>query len=40
MLRFVLHRAHLPRQRQFTARLEDILAPKHHAGVFRGTQSS
>jgi hypothetical protein len=40
VLRFELHRARLPRQRQFTARLEDILAPKHHAGVFRGTQSS
>jgi glycosyltransferase involved in cell wall biosynthesis len=40
MLKYLLHRAHLVRQRQFTARLEDILAPRHHAGVFRTTQPS
>jgi glycosyltransferase involved in cell wall biosynthesis len=40
MLRYLLHRAHIWRQRQFTARLEDVLAPRHHAGVFRTTQSS
>ena len=40
MLRYLLHRAHIVRRRQFTARLEDVLAPRHHAGVFRSSQSS
>ena len=40
MLRYLLHRAHIVRRRQFTARLEEVLAPRHHAGVFRTTQSS
>ncbi|MGI9146234.1 MAG: glycosyltransferase family 2 protein [Chloroflexota bacterium] len=35
MLRFLLHRAHVWRRRQFTARLVDVLAPRHHAGIFR-----
>jgi hypothetical protein len=35
MLRYLLHRAHVSPQRQFTARLEDVLAPRHHDGVFR-----
>jgi len=40
MLRYLLHRAHLWRQRQFTARLEEVLAPRHHDAIFRSTRSS
>ncbi len=40
MLRYLLHRAHVVRRRQFTARLGDVLAPRHHAGVFRTTPST
>src|ERR1700730_12391639 len=39
MVRYLLHRAHLPRQRQSTARLEEILAPRHHAAVFRAQRA-
>jgi hypothetical protein len=35
VLRYLLHRAHLHRQRQFTARLEDILAPRHRETLLR-----
>src|ERR1700694_4460842 len=35
MLRYLLHRAHLWRRRQFTARLEEVLAPRHHDAIFR-----
>jgi glycosyltransferase involved in cell wall biosynthesis len=40
MLRYFLHRAHLWRQRQFSVRLEDVLAPHHHDAIFRSTRSS
>jgi glycosyltransferase involved in cell wall biosynthesis len=40
MLRYLLHRAHLWRRRQFTARLEEVLAPRHHDAIFRSTRSS
>src|SRR6185436_18138296 len=33
--RFMLHRAHVLRSRQFTARLEDVLAPRHHEAILR-----
>ena len=35
MLRYALHRAHIWRSRQFTARLEDILAPRHREAILR-----
>src|SRR6266850_3172035 len=35
LLRYVLHRAHLVRSRQFTARLEDVLAPRHREAILR-----
>jgi hypothetical protein len=40
MVRYGLHRAHIVRQRQFTARLVDVLAPRHHEAIFRGTRST
>jgi glycosyltransferase involved in cell wall biosynthesis len=40
MLRYLLHRTHITRRRQFTARLEDILAPRHHDAIFRSTRST
>ncbi len=40
MVRYVLHRTHILRQRQFTARLVDVLAPRHHEAIFRGTRTS
>jgi glycosyltransferase involved in cell wall biosynthesis len=40
MARYLLHRAHVVRNRQFTARLEEILAPRHHDAIFRGSRSS
>jgi glycosyltransferase involved in cell wall biosynthesis len=40
MLRYLLHRTHIWRQRQFTARLEEVLAPRHHDAIFRSTRSS
>ena len=33
--RYGLHRAGLVRNRQFTARLEDVLAPRHREGILR-----
>jgi glycosyltransferase involved in cell wall biosynthesis len=33
--RYQLHRAHLVRSRQFTARLEDVLAPRHREAILR-----
>jgi glycosyltransferase involved in cell wall biosynthesis len=33
--RYLLHRAHLVRSRQFTARLEDVLAPRHRQDILR-----
>ncbi|HET6315826.1 MAG TPA: glycosyltransferase family 2 protein, partial [Chloroflexota bacterium] len=35
VVRYVLHRLHLVRSRQFTARLEDILAPRHREAILR-----
>jgi glycosyltransferase involved in cell wall biosynthesis len=35
MLRYLLHRAHVLRSRQFTARLEDVLAPRHREAILR-----
>jgi glycosyltransferase involved in cell wall biosynthesis len=35
VLRYLLHKAHLLRSRQFTARLEDVLAPRHRATILR-----
>jgi glycosyltransferase involved in cell wall biosynthesis len=35
VLRYVLHRLHVVRSRQFTARLEDILAPRHREAIVR-----
>ena len=40
MVQFLLHRAHICAQRQFTARLEDILAPRHRAGDSAHTTQS
>jgi len=39
MLRYLLHRSRVLRRRQFTARLVDVLAPRHHAAIFRSTRS-
>ena len=39
VLRYALHRAHIWRSRQFTARLEDILAPRHREAILRGTRT-
>jgi hypothetical protein len=33
--RYLLHRAHIWRSRQFTARLEDVLAPRHRESILR-----
>jgi glycosyltransferase involved in cell wall biosynthesis len=33
--RYLLHRAHVVRNRQFTARLEDVLAPRHRQDILR-----
>jgi hypothetical protein len=35
VFRYLLHRAHLVRSRQFTARLVDILAPRHREAIVR-----
>jgi hypothetical protein len=37
--RYVLHRAHIWRSRQFTARLADVLAPRHREEILRNTQA-
>lgn len=37
VLRYVLHRAHIWRSRQFSARLADVLAPRHHEAILRNT---
>jgi len=34
--RYLLHRAHVVRSRQFIARLEDVLAPRHRDVILRG----
>ena len=39
VLRYLLHRGHVWRSRQFTARLEDILAPKYHEAILRSTRT-
>jgi glycosyltransferase involved in cell wall biosynthesis len=39
MARFGLHRAHIWRSRQFTARLEEILAPRHREAILRSTRT-
>jgi hypothetical protein len=36
--RYLLHRAHLVRSRQFTARLEDVLAPRHREVILRSAR--
>jgi glycosyltransferase involved in cell wall biosynthesis len=36
--RYLLHRLHLVRSRQFTARLEQILAPRHREAILRSAQ--
>jgi glycosyltransferase involved in cell wall biosynthesis len=35
VLRYTLYRAHLRPSRQFSARLEDVLAPRHRTGILR-----
>jgi glycosyltransferase involved in cell wall biosynthesis len=35
LVRYTLHRLHLVRSRQFTARLADILAPRHREAILR-----
>jgi glycosyltransferase involved in cell wall biosynthesis len=35
--RYLLHRAHVRRSRQFTARLEDVLAPRHRETILGST---
>jgi hypothetical protein len=37
--RYLLHRGHVLRSRQFTARLEDVLAPRHHEAILRSHAS-
>jgi hypothetical protein len=37
--RYILHRTHLWRSRQFTARLQDILAPRHREAILRSTRT-
>ena len=37
VLRYVLHRAHIWRNRKFTARLSDVLAPRHREEILRST---
>ena len=39
MVRYTLHRAHVWRRRQFSARLEEILAPRHREAILRGTRT-
>src|SRR5262245_22165686 len=39
VVRYELHRAHLWRRRQFSARLEDVLAPRHRQAILRGTRT-
>jgi len=39
MVRYSLHRAHILRTRQFTVRLEDILAPRHREAILRSTRT-
>ena len=39
VVRYLLHRAHIRRSRQFTARLADVLAPRHRAAILRGTRT-
>src|SRR5437764_6377131 len=39
MVRYALHRAHIWHSRRFTARLEDILAPKYHEAILRSTRT-
>jgi len=36
--RYLLHRAHVARSRQFTARLEDVLAPRHREAILRSAR--
>ncbi|MBV9546956.1 MAG: glycosyltransferase family 2 protein [Chloroflexi bacterium] len=35
VLRYEMHRVHVVPSRQFTARLEDVLAPRHREGILR-----
>src|SRR6202171_5571528 len=37
VLRYLLHRAHIWRDRQFSARLVDVLAPRHRDEILRNT---
>jgi glycosyltransferase involved in cell wall biosynthesis len=39
MLRYLLHRAGVVRRRQFSARLEEILAPRYRAEILRNTRT-
>jgi hypothetical protein len=39
MVRYTLHRAHIWRSRQFTMRLEEILAPRHREAILRSTRT-
>ena len=39
VMRFGLHRARVWRSRQFTARLEEILAPRHREAIVRGSRT-
>jgi glycosyltransferase involved in cell wall biosynthesis len=39
ILRYSLHRTHIWRDRQFTARLVDILAPRHREAILRSTRT-
>jgi glycosyltransferase involved in cell wall biosynthesis len=38
VVRYLFHRLRLVRSRQFTARLEDILAPRHREAILRSAQ--
>jgi glycosyltransferase involved in cell wall biosynthesis len=38
VLRYLLHRAHVWRSRQFSARLEDVLAPRHREAILGRAQ--
>src|SRR5215469_5691157 len=39
MVRYLLHRSRLWRTRQFSVRLEDVLAPRHREAILRGTRT-
>jgi glycosyltransferase involved in cell wall biosynthesis len=36
--RYLLHRTHIARNRQFSARLEDVLAPRHREAILRSAR--